>query len=514
MKLVDEIIERIKSGKIKNKKELVRLKSKLAHKYKLNKIPSNAKIFEKATKKQKEFLRSFLKIKPVRSISGVSVIAVMTPPAPCPHGKCTYCPSAKNVPESYTGKEPAARRGKSLDYDPYLQVQNRLKQLKAIGHQPQKCELIIMGGTFPARPQKEQEEFIKMCLLAMNRFPKDKPDKIPPLTEIQKANETAKIRCVGMTFETRPDYCGKKEIELMLKLGGTRVELGVQTVYDEIYKKVNRGHKIKDVVIATKKLKDAGFKVLYHMMPGLPGSDLVKDEEMFYEIFHNQNFKPDMLKIYPCLVIPGSELYDDWKKGEYEPYSEKETVKLIAEIKKECPWYVRIMRIERDIPGTEIAAGITTTNLRQEVEKYMKKWNLSCDCIRCREIGHRITKGAKLDKESIYLAKTIYSASDGKEIFLQFIDKNETLIGFLRLRLNNTETALVRELHVYGEQTLIGEKGKVQHEGYGKNLLNEAEKISKKQNKKKISIISGIGVREYYRKYGYKKDGPYMSKNL
>ncbi|HDQ60021.1 MAG TPA: tRNA uridine(34) 5-carboxymethylaminomethyl modification radical SAM/GNAT enzyme Elp3 [Candidatus Woesearchaeota archaeon] len=518
MNLLEELLSEIRKRNIKTKSQLVALKSKLARKYGYKKIPSNAEIFEMADKKQKELLRMLLRIKPVRSISGVTVIAVMTPPAPCPHGKCTYCPSAKNVPESYTGKEPAARRGKSLDYDPYNQVQNRLKQLQAIGHLPQKCELIIMGGTFPARPEKEQVEFVKQCLLAMNEFNKAKKIRSKTLEEVQKKNEKAKVRCVGMTFETRPDYCGKKEIELMLKLGATRVELGVQTIYDEIYKKINRGHTVQDVVDATKRLKDAGLKVLYHIMPCLPGSSYEKDLAMFNGsccekccmggIFGEDRFRPDMLKIYPCLVIKGTKLYDDWKAGKYVPCTEKDMIKLIRKIKEECPEWIRIMRVERDIPGTEIEAGVKATNLRQMLGK------TNCQCIRCREIGHRELRGIKLDKKSVHLNTIVYTASGGKEVFLEFIDKNRTLLGFLRLRLNNSSTALVRELHVYGEHTLIGKSIDIQHKGYGKKLLKESEKISKIAGKKKISVTSGIGVRDYYRKLSYHKDKTYMSKTL
>jgi elongator complex protein 3 len=294
----------------------------------------------------------------------------------------------------------------------------------------------------------------------------------------------------------------------MLRLGGTRVELGVQTVYDDIYKKVNRGHTVADVIHATQVLKDRGFKVLYHTMLGLPGSFPERDIAAFKEIFSNPDFMPDMLKIYPCLVIKGSEIYEDWKAGKYVPYNEKTAMDIIKEIKKSCPEWVRIMRIERDIPGTEIEAGIKSTNLRQLLGK------TNCQCIRCREIGHRTARGIKFDCGSIKLHEDIYKASGGEEHFLQFTDKNNTLLGFLRLRLNKTDVALVRELHVYGEQIPIGKKGEIQHQGYGQKLLQEAEKLAKKAGKKKISVISGIGVREYYKKFGYKFDGVYMSKCL
>jgi elongator complex protein 3 len=519
MNFLKQLLKEIETGKIKTKEQLSKRKRALARGTGKNQ-PDNAKILEMAKGRAREKVRKLLQIKPTRTISGVAVVAVMCKPHKCPHGKCTYCPHVENVPESYTGKEPAARRAIANKFDPYKQVQNRLTQLYATGHIPEKVELIIMGGTFPSLSRRYQKNFIKNCLLAMNRFPKDKPKKIPSLESIQKTNETTKIRCVGMTFETRPDYCKKKHVDFMLKLGGTRVELGVQTIYDYIYKKVNRGHTVKDVIKATRLLKDSGFKVLYHMMPGLPGSNLEKDIAMFIGgaphketfwrpgILNDPDFSPDMLKIYPCLVIPGSELYKDWKKGKYKPYTEKQAKAFLKKIKEGCPEWVRIMRIERDIPGTEIAAGIKTTNIRQMLGK------TKCDCIRCREVGHRLRKGFKLDEKSIHLNLIFYTASKGKEIFLEFIDKNHTLLGFLRLRLNKTETALVRELHVYGEQIPIGKKGKIQHKGYGKKLLKKAEQLAKMAGKKKISVISGIGVREYYRRLGYKKDKTYMSKRL
>jgi elongator complex protein 3 len=507
MNILKQLLEEIKSGKIKTKKELAKRKRQLA-KVEGGKLPENSKIFELAQGSVRENVRKLLQLKPTRTISGVAVVAVMSKPGPCPHGKCSYCPHVENVPESYTGKEPAARRGIANKFNPYKQVQNRLQQLYATGHLPEKVELIIMGGTFPSYSQGYQEDFVKKCILAMNKFPKDEPKSVPKLQDIQKANETAKIRCIGMTFETRPDYSTEKHADFMLKLGGTRVELGVQTVYDEIYKKVNRGHTVADVIHATKVLKDRGFKVLYHMMLGLPGSSPERDIAAFSEIFLNPDFQPDMLKIYPCLVIKGSEIYKDWKAGNYVPYNEKTAMDIIKEIKKSCPEWIRIMRIERDIPGTEIAAGIKSTNLRQLLGK------TNCQCIRCREIGHRIARGISFDWDSVKLHEDIYKASGGEERFLQFTDKNGTLLGFLRLRLNKTETALVRELHVYGEQTPIGKKGEVQHHGYGQKLLHEAEKLAKQARKKKILVISGIGVREYYKKLGYSFDGIYMSKYL
>jgi len=510
--VISKLLQEIKKGKIKTKKELEKRKKEIAIKYNLGRYPSSAEILENAKGKIKEKVRKILQIKPTRTISGVAVVAVMAKPYPCPHGKCAYCPHIDDVPESYTGKEPAARRAIANNFDPYKQVQNRLTQLYSIGHLPQKIELIIMGGTFPAMPRDYQEDFVKKCLLAMNRFPKLKPKIMPSLEKIQKANEKAKIRCIGMTFETRPDWGKEKHADFMLKLGGTRVELGVQTIYDDVYKKVNRGHTVKDVVESTKILKDKGFKVLYHMMLGLPGTTKERDIHALKEIFKNPDFRPDMIKIYPTLVIKGSKIYEDWRRGKYKPIDEDYATDVIIELKKIVPEWVRIMRIERDIPGTEIKAGIKSTNLRQKIQQRLKEKGIKCNCIRCREIGHILKNGGKVDTNSIKLHKIKYDASGGKEFFLQFKDKNNVLIGFLRLRLS--KIAIIRELHVYGEQILIGKKGSWQHKGYGKKLLKEAEKIAKENGYKKIYVISGIGVREYYRKVGYRKDKYYMSKTL
>ena len=451
-------------------------------------------------------IKNFLK-KPVRSLSGVNVIAIMSKPYPCPHGKCTYCPSAFGVPESYTGLEPAARRALMENYDPYFQVQNRLRQFELMGHEPQKIELIIMGGTFLHQPKEYREWFVKEAIRAMNDYPEVKYYE-KNIEEVEKENENAKIRDVGLTFETRPDYGKEKEAKWMLRVGGTRVELGVQTLYDEVYKIVNRGHTVKDVIESTKVLKDHGFKIVYHMMLGLPGTNREMDINAFKKLFEDERFRPDMLKIYPTLVIKGSKLYEEWKKGNYKPITTKEAIERIIEIKKIVPKYVRIMRVNRDIPTTTVDAGIDKSNLRELVHKEMQNRGLKCNCIRCREIGRKVPKG-KLE-----LKRYDYIASGGREIFLSFEFENDALVGFLRLRIVNNK-AFIRELHIYGQMTKIGEKGDWQHKGYGAKLLIEAERIAREEyGINKISVISGIGVRNYYRKFGYEYDGLYMSNFL
>ncbi len=439
--------------------------------------------------------------KPTRIKSGVNVIAIMARPWPCPHGKCTYCPHKFGVPESYTGLEPAARRAFQNNYDPYFQVQNRLNQFLYLGKDPQKIELIVMGGTFLYQPEGYRNWFIKEAIRAMNDFPQKKYEE-KNLKEVQKENENANIRNVGMTFETRPDWGKEKEADWMLHAGGTRVELGVQTIYDEVYKIVNRGHTVKDVIESTKILKDKGFKIVYHMMLGLPGTNEEMDVNAFKVIFEDSRFRPDMLKIYPTLVINGSQLYEDWKRGKYKPLRDREAIERIKKIMRYIPEYVRVMRINRDIPTNVIEDGISKSNLREYVE------DENCREIRCREIG-RVKKVIGKPK----LKRIDYVASKRKEIFLSF-ETDNAIIGFLRLRIMKN-FSFVRELHVYGNMTPLGKVGDWQHRGFGSKLLKEAERISKEEfSLKKIKVISGIGVRNYYRKHGYSFDGVYMSKFL
>lgn len=546
------IIDEIKNGDISTRRDLEVKKRQLCRDFKLKKFMSNSNILEYATKEEKEVVSNILKKKPTRTLSGVAIVAVMCHPHQCPHGKCFYCPQSDVAPPSYTGEEPAALRGRMYEFHPYVQTFNRLKQLKKIGHPIDKVELIIMGGTFPSRDLCYQEWFVSQCLKAMVDFGlilENEPDKdsydmdfikiknyengvlktyspnnYTLIEDVQKANESSKVRCVGMTFETRPDYCKHEHVDRMLKMGVTRVELGVQTLYDDIYEKVNRGHTLKDSIEANQILRDSAIKVAMHMMPGLfltPEQDL----KMFKKLFKDDNFKPDMLKIYPCLVTKGSELYELWKNGGYEPYSDEEAVELIVKIKSILPKWVRTMRIQRDIPSTLIDAGVRKSNLGELVYNKLDEENINCNCIRCREIGHKKTS-QKYDLEDYEIFKESYNACGGKETFISFEDVNEeSLAGFLRLRFPSenahrneiTEnTALVRELHVYGKMLTIGQKNNNigQHTGFGERLLKEAEDLAVENGKDEIAIISGIGTRNYYRKFGYERKGPYMAKKI
>jgi len=528
MSFYSEIADLILSKKIQSKEELHRVKIKLCKKYKIDAIPPDSMILARLpsefSEMEKEAAIAILRKKPMRTISGVAIIAVMSSPEACPHGRCIPCPGGPdyNTPQSYTGYEPAALRASLNDFDPYMQTINRIEQLKAIGHPVDKIDFIIMGGTFPARDPYYQEWFVKRCFDGLNK--KDSKN----LSEAKKINETAKSRCIGLTVETRPDWFRLQHADQALHLGATRVELGIQTVYDDILHTMERGHTILDSIYATRIAKDSGFKVCYHMMPGLPGSDEEMDIESFCTIFEKPWFKPDMIKIYPTLTIKGTKLYEMWKSGEYEPLSTKKASKLIAQLKTLVPGWVRIQRIQRDVPAPYIDAGVDKSNLRQLVNDEMKKQGLECRCIRCREIGHKCLKEKiEINEDDVSLNCSYYDASGGEEIFISLEDKNlDALIGYLRLRdirnshryeLLKQPCTIIRELKVVGRELHIGERAKkaLQHKGYGKELIDEAERICLEVfDKKHLFVLSGVGVKEYYRKLGFKDNGVYLSKTL
>lgn len=448
--------------------------------------------------------------KPTRTISGVAPIAVMLPPKPCPHGACLYCPTL-NAPQSYTPESPAVLRAITNNYDSYKQTKARLKMYKDMKHPTDKIEIIIMGGTFLAYEKNFKESFVKGCYDALNN------KKSKTLKEAKKLNETAKHRCVALCIETRPDICNDNHIKEMLNYGATRVELGVQAIDDKIYKIVNRGHKVKDVIEASQRLKKAGFKIGYHLMPGIIGSNPKKDIEMFKQIFKNQNYKPDQIKLYPCQVLVGSKLEELYWQGEYAPYTKEQTISILREMIKLTPRYCRIMRIMREIPPAYLIAGIKNIDLRKDIEEVIRKEKTKIKEIRFREIGFALRDKREVNNQ-IKIKKTKYKANNGIEFFIEAINKDDILFGLLRLRLDNNKVATIRELHVYGPALKLGEKQqeKYQHTGIGKKLMQTAEKIAKTKKSKKLRIISGVGVREYYKKLGYKldKEKIYMEKEF
>ncbi len=454
-----------------------------------------------------------------RTISGVTPLAVMTMPMSCP-GQCLYCPTYRDTPQSYTPESPAVLRAIRCDYDARRQVEMRLGIFADMGHPTDKIELIIMGGTFLAHPVDYQYRFIKECYDGLNGV------ESATLEEAKQINETASHRCTGLCIETRPDWCGQQEIDRMLEFGTTRVELGVQTLDDDIYKLVRRGHTVKEVVRATTMLREHGFKVYYHWMPGLPGSTPEKDLALSRALFSDERFRPDGLKLYPTMVVEGTELERWYRDGRYQPYDDDTMVNLTVGIKSIVPKYVRISRVLRDIPSKFIVAGLKDS-LRDIVRERMREQAIECRCIRCREYGHRARTGRNIGEP--HMVRLDYDASGGREIFLSFEDEEETLFGLLRMRVQsgpvpalggglNGDYALIRELHVFGPEVPLSEQRTeaAQHKGLGKALLREAELIAREEFMAcRLVVLSGTGAKEYYRtEFGYGSQGNYMVKEL
>jgi elongator complex protein 3 len=437
----------------------------------------------------------------------------------CP-GQCIYCPTYAATPRSYTPESPAVLRARECDYAASEQVRLRLKVLADMGHPTDKIELIVMGGTFLAGPVDYQYEFIKGCYDALNG------ERSASLEEAKQLNENARHRCVGLCLETRPDWCGPELVARMLEFGTTRVELGVQTLDNEIYHLVRRGHGVEAVVTATRLLKEHGFKVHYHWMPGLPGSTPEKDLALSKQLFDDPRFRPDGLKIYPTMVVSGTELERWFQAGRYQPYDNETMTNLVAEIKAIVPKYIRISRVLRDIPPRFIVGGLKDS-LRDVVRERMKQAGTECRCIRCREYGHRLLSGWEIGEP--LPVRLDYEASGGKEVFLSFEDERETLFGLLRLRIQSQpisrlglapqdNLAIIRELHVYGPEVPLKQQvpQAVQHKGFGRALLVEAERIAREEfQARQMVVLSGVGAKEYYRgDFGYRPLGGYMVKSL
>lgn len=501
--------------------DVTRIKIQVCRNHNLPSVPRNSELLAAALPGERERLRRILLVKPTRTLSGVAPVAVMTSPCPCPHGICLPCPGGPGhpfgSPQSYTGEEPAALRARDHGYDPYDQVAARLGQFELLGHDVDKVELIVMGGTMTARPPEYQEWFVTSCIRAMNEYRGHHEKTEGSIEEIFRQNEYAPVRCVGTTFETRPDWCREEEINRMLSLGVTKVELGVQHLDDGILAFNRRGCTTKDTVRANQLLRDAGLKVGFHIMPNLPGSTLDQDRQVFEEIFANPLFRPDFLKIYPTLVTPGSEIEQLWKQGRYLPYDEDTLVDLIAYGKSLIPPYVRLQRIQRDIPAKLIVAGSRHSNFRQLCQERLAAMGKQCHCIRCREAGRRPTE------EHHALRTEEYTCAGGREYFLSAV-AGDSLIGFARLRTGGSrfreevrQSALLRELHVYGSVVPLGMSplpDQRQHRRVGKELLELAEEIAAGAGYREIAVMSGIGVRPYYRRHGYERSGPYMYKVL
>jgi elongator complex protein 3 len=534
MDVLGELAKAIEEGRIGSREELERLKRELAAKEHLPTVPSDADVLGRLGDRASPWAIDLLRTKPSRSLSGVAVIAIMTPPAPCPHGRCAYCPGGVEVgtPQSYTGKEPAARRGSRWDFDASHQTSDRLGQLAQTGHATDKVELVVMGGTFPAIGEPARSAFVKGAIEALNGHPS------PSLEEAIDSNERGAHRCVALTVETRPDLCGRKDVDDLLALGTTRVEIGVQTVNDRPLELVGRGHGARESLEATHNLKDAGLKVGYHLMLGLPGMTPKDDQRALDRIVDDPAFRPDLLKLYPTLVMPDTPLHQWWREGKYEPLDEEGAVELLAHMKARIPSWIRISRVERDIPSNLIAAGVRASNLRQLVASRLDADGLRCRCIRCREVGrkgiHRVGGGGAPreapDPDSVELREESYEASGGEESFLSLeLPDEDAIVGYARLRRPSEGSwrreldgaAILREVRVLGEALPLGSNASDrsgslgwQHRGLGRRLVHEAEERVVLWEMDLLAIMAGMGTRDYFRKMGYRLSGPYMVKQM
>ena len=508
------------------------LRGQMAKKHKLSSQPPLTAIIAAVPENYKKYILPKLIAKPIRTSSGIAVVAVMCKPHRCPHiaytgNVCVYCPGGPDSDfeystQSYTGYEPTSMRAIRARYDPFEQARGRVDQIKSLGHSVDKVEYIIMGGTFMSLPQDYRDRFIAQLHNALSGYQTSNFD------EAVTAAEQSNIKCVGITIETRPDYCLDQHLSSMLRYGCTRLEIGVQSLYEDVARDTNRGHTVASVVESFKFAKDAGFKVVSHMMPDLPNVGMERDLYQFEEYFANPDFRTDGLKIYPTLVIRGTGLYELWRTGRYKNYTPNALVDLVARILALAPPWTRIYRVQRDIPMPLVTSGVENGNLRELALSRMKDFGTSCRDVRTREVGINEVKN-KIRPNQVELVRRDYTANGGWETFLAYEDpKQDILIALLRLRkssashtfrpeLTAQQTSLVRELHVYGLAVPIHgrEKGKFQHQGYGTLLMKEAERIAKDEHgSHKLAVISGVGVRSYYERLGYWLDGPYMSKEL
>lgn len=507
-----------------SKADLEKIKRLFAKKYGLSRYPRNSDILKQASDDIYQKVLPYLRIRNIRSISGVNVISVFTAPFACRHGACIFCPGGPSwgTPMSYTGREPGAMRAIANGFDPVAQIRSRIDQLQATGHNAEKIDIIVMGGTFNSNPREYQDEFMIGVYEGLNG------ERSETIEDAKKLNETAKHRCIGLTFETKPDWSKASHIKKMLEYGVTRVEIGVQTLQEDVLEFVNRGHTLQDTKDSFKALRDAGLKITAHMMPGLPGTTPETDIQDFKTLYQDPDYIPDEMKIYPTQVIENTELAQMVIDGKFNALSNEQTFEIMKQAKLLTPPFIRIKRALRDLPITLVIDGPTWGDMRQRIQNNLKEIeDLRCRCIRCREIGLHIYKENPSSVGEMKQKRRTYEAGGGTEHFLSYEDEDEILAGFLRLRFPSTEipfevlqdSAIVRELHVYGSALAIGERNSenlqsFQHKGFGRKLLSWSEDMSRSQGFKKLAVISGVGVREYYSKLGYNLQGYYMIKEL
>ncbi|XP_012691092.1 elongator complex protein 3 [Clupea harengus] len=525
--VIKQLVEAHEEGKDIN---LNKVKTKTSAKYGLSAQPRLVDIIAAVPPQYRRALVPKLKAKPIRTASGIAVVAVMCKPHRCPHisftgNICVYCPGGPDSDfeystQSYTGYEPTSMRAIRARYDPYLQTRHRVEQLKQLGHSVDKVEFIVMGGTFMALAEEYRDYFIRNLHDALSGHTSNS------VAEAVKYSERSNTKCVGITIETRPDYCLKRHLSDMLGYGCTRLEIGVQSVYEDVARDTNRGHTVRAVCESFHLAKDAGFKVVSHMMPDLPNVGMERDIEQFIEFFENPAFRPDGLKLYPTLVIRGTGLYEMWKTGRYKSYSPSALVDLVARILALVPPWTRVYRVQRDIPMPLVSSGVEHGNLRELALARMKDMGTECRDVRTREVGIQEIHH-KLRPYQVELIRRDYVANGGWETFLSYEDpEQDILIGLLRLRRCSPQSfraelkgsvSIVRELHVYGSVVPVSSRdpSKFQHQGFGMMLMEEAERIAREEHgSSKLAVISGVGTRNYYRKMGYELEGPYMVKRL
>ena len=464
-----------------------------------------------------------IRMKPMRTLSGVTTVTVLTKPYPCP-GKCIFCPTDVRMPKSYLPDEPGAMRGLEHQFDPYAQVRSRIEQLKSVGHPTDKIELLILGGTWSSYRRDYQEWFVQRCFDAMNNLT---PNSLPAgegesinLPETHTINETAHHRNVGLVIETRPDEINPNELRWLRHLGVTKVQMGAQSLDDHILEINKRGHDVECTRRATALLRAAGFKIVLHWMPNLLGATPQSDRKDFAKLWND--FCPDEIKIYPNQLLANAELYEYWQRGEFKPYTTQELIDLIADIKPTIPRYCRVNRVIRDIPSTNVVEGNRRTSLRQDVHDEMKRRGTRCECVRCREV-----RGKSVDAKLLKLDDMAYPAGMADEHFISYITPDDKLAGFVRLSLPGQgspqtgmsdldEAALIREVHVYGQSLPVGaeQEGAAQHAGLGTRLLEEAESVAKANGFKRMAVISAVGTRGYYLERGFERGELYLTKTL
>ncbi|MBI9046019.1 MAG: tRNA uridine(34) 5-carboxymethylaminomethyl modification radical SAM/GNAT enzyme Elp3 [Anaerolineaceae bacterium] len=456
-----------------------------------------------------------IRMKPVRTLSGVTIVTVLSKPYFCP-GRCVFCPTITDMPKSYLPDEPGAARALQNDFDPYLQIVTRIEALEAVGHPTEKIELLILGGSWDSNPHHYQEWFIKRCFDAMNG------EDSETLEAAQKLNETARHRNVGLVIETRPDLIEAEQLAWLRKLGVTKVQLGVQSLDDRILRMNKRGHAVQETLLGVNRLRAAGFKIVVHWMPNLYGATLESDAEDYARLW--QQVCPDELKIYPTQLLEDTELYTYWQQGKYSPYKTDELIKLLADIKPQTPVYCRINRVIRDIPSNHVVEGNKRTSLRQDVQRELAARGEVCSCIRCREVRKQ-----KVDPNDLKIDDFIYQTKYAQEHFLSYVTPDDRLAGYLRLSIPDSSSAslgiefddlksaaIIREIHIYGQSIGVGvdQSGAAQHIGLGKTLIEKSEEIAREAGLEKLAVISAVGTRQYYQSRGFSHGELYQVKNL